>query len=121
MARQIIGTLFLGLWLSTLWLAGCSLGPEEGRLNSISPVSAPLPVGAGGEEGGLAPLEHLTRRSQAPYTYREARYWTLADGCTYSPAPAREGGWRWYLVANPLARGRPMVHEHCSFVFSAPP
>ncbi len=100
-------------------LAACS-GAEmdlmEG-LSAVEPVSAPVADGPAAEEGDA--IAALTRISQAPYHYREVRYWTLANGCTYSPA-AGIGGWRWYLVANPLARGRPMVHRGCAIVFDDP-
>jgi len=63
----------------------------------------------------------LAAISQAPYQYRRATYWTLANGCTYSPAPSATGGWRWFLVHNPMSPERPMVHEGCSYVFDAGP
>ncbi|KUP92191.1 hypothetical protein [Tritonibacter horizontis] len=75
--------------------------------------------------GGAAPVvghEGLTRISQAPYRYRGATYWTLANGCTYSPGPEYGLGWRWFLVANPLRpRGadKALGQGRCQIVFNA--
>lgn len=100
-------------------LAACSVAEMDlmEGLSAVEPVSAPV-AGSVAVDGDDA-IAALTRISQAPYRYREVRYWTLANGCTYSPA-AGIGGWRWYLVANPLARGRPMVHRGCVIVFDDP-
>jgi len=58
----------------------------------------------------------LTEVSQAPYRYDHATYWTLANGCTYSPAPGLRGGWRWFLVANPLSSRRSIARSDCTII-----
>lgn len=63
----------------------------------------------------------VTRISQAPYRYQDATYWTLANGCTYSRGISGGGGWRWFLVGNPMASDRGMVIEGCAYVFDDPP
>ncbi|WP_420004044.1 hypothetical protein [Arenibacterium sp. LLYu02] len=110
------------LYLGTLFLLlGCDLAPLDAEVTQIEPLSARLDVASG--EGEEIRLEPVTRISQAPYTYRDVPYWTLANGCTYSPALApqanRRSGWRWYLVSNPLSPRAPMVHEGCTYVFDA--
>lgn len=61
----------------------------------------------------------VTRISQAPYRYQHVTYWTLANGCTYSRGFSGRGGWRWFLVGNPMSPDQGVVHEGCTFVFDA--
>lgn len=110
------------LYLGTLLLLlGCSGEPWGVEVTQVDPLSARLDVAS--REGEEARLEPVTRISQAPYIYRDVPYWTLANGCTYSPALAPQAnhrsGWRWYLVSNPLSPPASMVHEGCTFVFDA--
>lgn len=102
-------------------LLGCGLVPFDPVVTQVESVSAGLDDWGG--QGGDLRGEPVTRISQAPYTYRDVTYWTLANGCTYSPALSpqsdRRSGWRWYLVSNPIPPQRPMVHEGCTFVFDA--
>ncbi|MCG7628832.1 hypothetical protein MHM88_13565 [Epibacterium sp. MM17-32] len=89
----------------------------------VAVAGCDLYVGPTGQDGATEAVTRQTRLaaiSQAPYRYRHATYWTLANGCTYSPAPGgpgSTGGWRWFLVNNPLSPERPMVHEGCAYVF----
>ncbi|WOI32124.1 hypothetical protein R1T40_14295 [Tritonibacter scottomollicae] len=91
-----------GFGVVLMLVGACDLYlPEEQALSGVTPTAALLPI------------------SQAPYRYQDATYWTLANGCTYSPGPAPRGGWRWFLVGNPMSRGHAMIHDGCDYTFDA--
>ncbi|NIZ14091.1 hypothetical protein HCZ87_11925 [Phaeobacter sp. HF9A] len=77
----------------------------------------PPPEGQRGNAG--ADYAQLTKVSQAPYRYRRMTYWTLANGCTYSPGIVYGGGLRWFLVKDPMSPERAMVHDGCAYMFEA--